>query len=181
MSKSAKGGTFEREICKYLSKWIQGTEKPYIFWRGRGSGGVFTQDISSGEDFAGDIYLVRPEGKFLSDRFSIECKNGYPKASIDYHLKYNKADHIRGFWQQCTQDAMLTNRRPMLIYKKLGIKPTFVGIDHITFCELGELLYGLRYIHLNYGNVEPDLYLFGLGEFFEYISPEAIKNECKVG
>lgn len=179
MAKSSKGGTFERDICKYLSKWIQGTEKPYIFWRGRGSGGVFTQDMTAGEDFAGDIYLVRPEGKFLSDRFSVECKNGYPKASVDYHLKYNKSDPIRDFWRQCTQDAELTNRRPMLIFKKLNIKPIFVGIDQRTFDDLGVLLNGMRYTHLNYAGVEPDLYMFGMSEFFEYISPETLENECK--
>lgn len=177
MSKSGKGGTFERDICKFLSKWIQGTEKPYIFWRGRGSGGVFTQDISSGEDFAGDIYLVRPDGKFLTDTFSIECKNGYPKASIDNHLKYNKTDPIREFWEQCTNDAALTKRRPLLIYKKLGIKPTFVGIDQHTKELLGDILVDIRYIHLHYGMGLPELYLYSMDEFFELVTPELLGAE----
>jgi hypothetical protein len=181
MSKSSKGGTFEREICKYLSKWIQGTPKPYIFWRGRGSGGVFTQDICAGEDFAGDIYLVRPEGKFLTDVFSIECKNGYPKASIDLHLKYNKSDSIKDFWTQCTNDATLTKRHPLLIYKKLGIKPTFVGIDSRTYTILSKVLGGLRFTHLGYGGFLPDMYLFGMDEFFDKITPDVVKTLLKMG
>lgn len=177
MSKSGKGGTFEREICKFLSKWIQGTAKPYIFWRGRGSGGVFTMDITAGEDFAGDIYLVRPEGKFFSDVFSVECKNGYPKASIDNHLKYNKTDPIREFWAQCTNDANLTNRRPLLIYKKLGIKPTFVGIDWETSMLFGKILEGLRFTHLCYGDEDlPDIYLYSMDEFFEQVTPHVVKT-----
>lgn len=177
MSKSSKGGTFERDICKYLSKWIQGTEKPYIFWRGRGSGGVFTQDISSGEDFAGDIYLVRPDGKFLTDMFSIECKNGYPKATIDYHLKYNKTDSIRDFWEQCTNDATLTKRHPLLIYKKLGIKPTFVGIDQKGKDMFDTLLTGVRYTHLHYADKLPDLYLYSMDEFFKLVRPEHLRTQ----
>jgi hypothetical protein len=173
MGKSSKGGAFERNVCKFLSKWIQGTEKPYIFWRGRGSGGVFTQDISAGEDFAGDIYLVRPEGKFLSDTFSIECKNGYPKASIDYHLKYNKSDPIREFWNQCNTDANLTKRYPLLIYKKLGIKPTFVGINSTVYDKLKPELKGLRFVHLCYDTL-PDVYLFGMDEFFGAMTPQVV-------
>ena len=176
MSKSSKGGTFERDVCKLLSKWIQGTEKPYIFWRGRGSGGVFTQDITSGEDFAGDIYLVRPEGKFMVDAFSIECKNGYPKATIDYHLKYNKSDPIREFWRQCTNDARLTNRLPLLIYKKLGIKPTFVGINDVCYNKIKSELKGVRFIHLYFAEDLDDVYLFGIDEFFELITPEVVWN-----
>jgi len=176
MAKSAKGGQFERQICKYLSKWIQGTEKPYIFWRGRGSGGVFTQDISAGEDFAGDIYLVRPNGKFLSDRFSIECKNGYPSASIDYHLKYNKSDPLLAFWEQCTNDAMLTNRFPMLIYKKKGIKPTFVGINNVLFNYLEHHLKPLRFVNLYYGEHIQEVFLFGMDEFFDMVTPDIIKE-----
>jgi len=177
MANASKGGEFEREICKYLSKWIQGTEKPYIFWRGRGSGGVFTLDDGSGEDFAGDIYLVRDDGRFFADAFSVECKNGYPKTSIDFHLKYNKSDGIREFWEQCCEAAEKTNRSPLLIYRKKGIKPIYVGIDEYTFKKFKGFLKTQRFIHLSYpDSVIPDLYLFGQSDFFDNITPEIVRS-----
>lgn len=178
MASSEKGFEFEREICKYLSKWVHGgTTKPYVFWRGRGSGGVFTMDEDSGDDFAGDIYLIRPEGKFLTDIFSIECKNGYPKTSIDYHLKYNKSDGIKEFWEKVCDCAEKTNRSPLLIYRKKGIKPIFVGIDDYIFKKLYIYLKGVRFVHLSYPDVIlPDLYMFGQDDFFDIITPEIMKK-----
>ena len=173
---SGKGGDFERQICKYLSKWIQGTERPYVFWRGRGSGGVFTQDMTSGKDFAGDIYLVRDDGRFLTDMFSIECKNGYKTASMDKFLKYNKSDPIHSFWNQCVNDATLTKRRPLLIYRKKGIKPIWIGVDTDTYNMLKLYLDDKRFIHLSWDNDLPDTYFYGMDEFFECITPDVIKG-----
>ena len=177
MAKASKGGEFERQICKYLSKWIQGTEKPYIFWRGRGSGAMFTLDEDTGKDFSGDIYVVRREGLFFSDKFSLECKNGYPGNSVDYHLKYNKSDGIKEFWEQCCNDANASNRSPMLIYRKKGIRPIFACIDDYMYGILKKRLDGLRFIHLSYPDTElPDMYMFGLDEFFEKITPDTIEG-----
>jgi len=50
-----------------------------------------------GERFAGDIYHVREEGKFLTNKFVLECKNGYENVSLDKHLKYNKSDDLKLF------------------------------------------------------------------------------------
>ena len=177
MANASKGGEFEREICKYLSKWIQGTEKPYIFWRGRGSGGMFTMDEGTGGDFSGDIYLIRPEGKFFADAFATECKNGYPKTSIDYHLKYNKSDGIKEFWEQCCEAASKTNRNPLLIYRKKGIKPVYVGIDEHVFKKLFVFLKEQRFIHLSYPDTDlSDLYLFGQSDFFDNITPKMVEK-----
>jgi hypothetical protein len=177
---SGKGGAFERDICKDLSRWIQGKEKPYIFWRGRGSGGVFTSSALVGEAFAGDIYLVRQEGKFLTDRFSIECKTGYKEASIDKHLKYNKSDPLKSFWEQCTEDARKTNKSPLLIYQKKGMQPKWVGINTITRDRLRPYLKGMRYIHLHWAEDLDDTWFYGYDEFFLTISPEIIEREIDV-
>ena len=37
-----KGGDFERQVSKTLTKWLSGREKPYLFWRMPGSGGLAT-------------------------------------------------------------------------------------------------------------------------------------------
>lgn len=175
---SGKGGAFEREICKDLSRWIQGKEKPYIFWRGRGSGGAFTANNLIGEAFAGDIYLVREEGKFLTDKFSIECKTGYKEASLDKHLKYNKSDPIKDFWVQCTEDAKKSNKLPLLLYQKKGMQPKWVGINTATAHQLIGYLVDVRYIVLGFApsdNLE-DVWFFGYDEFWERITPQIVKD-----
>ncbi len=176
---SGKGGAFEREICKDLSRWIQGTEKPYIFWRGRGSGGTFTSCNLVGEAFAGDIYLVREEGKFLTDRFSIECKTGYKEASLDKHLKYNKSDPIYSFWCQCTEDAHKTDKLPLLIYQKKGMQPKWVGINTITKERLEKYLVGCRFMHLYWAEDLEDTWFYGYEDFFNSITPELIRKHFR--
>jgi len=178
---SGKGGSFERDICKDLSKWIQGTEKPYIFWRGRGSGGCFTSSNLVGEAFAGDIYCVRDAGRFFVDRYSIELKTGYKEASLDKHLKCNKSDPIREFWLQCTNDANLANKRPFLIYQKKGVQPKWVGIDTYSKKSLSKYLKNCRYIHLNWANEElTDTWFYGYDDFFTNISPQIITDNIEV-
>jgi len=156
----AKGGNWERDVCKFLSKWIQGTEKPYIFWRGSGSGGTFTKNNLVGERFAGDIYHVREEGKFLVNRFVIEAKNGYPTTSLDLHLKYNKSDNLKRFWEQVTGDAEKVNKYSMLIYKKKGMSTPWLGISYDVHNKWKSYLENIRFVHLYWGEDLPDTYFF---------------------
>lgn len=167
------GGQWERDVCKYLSKWINGIDKPYVFWRGRGSGAVFTNNDEVGEAFSGDIYCVRPEGKFLTDKFSIECKNGYKGASLDKHLKFNKTDILKDFWIQTVGDAEKSNKSPMLIFKKKNIKP-WLGISYNTFQKYNEYLNKMKFIHIRWDKEILDCYLFQMEDFFKKITPEII-------
>jgi hypothetical protein len=171
-----KGGGWERDVCKYLSKWIQGTEQPYIFWRGRGSGAMFTNsNCMVGEAFSGDVYCVKPEGAFLTDRFSIECKSGYPKASLDKHLKYNKDDCILKFWTQCYEDALKSNKLPMLIYKKKGMPVPWIGINNVSYETVASKLVNCRIVKLIWEiNDCPSVNLIGMDDFFNNISPRFI-------
>lgn len=172
----AKGGEWERDVCKFLSKWINGEQKPYVFWRGRGSGGMFTvSEGDVGEKFSGDIYPVREEGKFLTDIFSIECKSGYKEASLDKFLKCNKSDPIREFWEQCVDDAKKAGKRSMLIFKKKGYPTPWLGISYEVYQMLKGYLEPCRMIHL-YWNDLPDTYFFEYRGFFNIITPEIIKE-----
>lgn len=175
MVKSSKGSEFEREICKFLTVWNNGDPKKPHFWRQLASGAMFT--INDDENLSGDIRSIRPEGNFLTDIFSIECKNGYPKTSIDYHLKYNKSDGIKEFWEQCCEAASKTNRNPLLIYRKKGIKPIYVGIDEYVFKKLFVFLKEQRFIHLSYPDTDlSDIYLFGQSDFFDNITPKIVEK-----
>jgi len=175
----SKGGDWERDVCKFLSKWVQGTEKPYIFWRGRGSGSAFTVSPLVGESFSGDVYSVRDDGKFLTDRFNCECKTGYKEASLDKHLKYNKSDPIKDFWVQTLGDSLKSNKYPLLMYKKKGMPTPWVCIYEKTFSTLVGYLYNSRYIHIHWRDLS-DMYVFEMKEFFDTITPKIIKEAIEV-
>lgn len=171
-----KGGNWERQVCKLISKWIQGTEKPYLVWRGRGSGGMFTNNECIGETFAGDIYPISEKSKFLLNKFIFECKSGYPSTSLDNHLKYNKSDYLRDFWIQVCTDADKTSKQPILIYKKKGMSTPWVGINGWLYNKLSKYLTELRFVYVKYEPTLqlPDLYLFEMYQFFDKIIPEII-------
>lgn len=83
MSKSSKGGEFERDIAKRLSEWWADRED--VFWRTAGSGARATVRGKAGKQTAGqsgDICATDPIGQPLIDLITIECKRGYPKAII---------------------------------------------------------------------------------------------------
>ena len=170
-----KGADFERDICKYLSKWYQGTVKPYIWWRGRGSGAVFTMDTEVGESFAGDIYSIGNEGRWLTDKVVIECKNGYPKYNISKHLKNNKNDQLLDFWAQVNDDATKTDKYPILIYKKKGQSP-WVGINSDFNVLFHKHLTDLKFITIHWTVSICDIWIYDLNQFFDNITPDIMKR-----
>ena len=113
----AKGSGYERTICKMLTKWKSGKEKPYIWWRSPSSGALATITAQN-PDLTGDIISVLPEGHFLTDLFSIEIKAGYPKSSFHKFFKKVKNNEILQFWEQSLKDCEQSKKEPMVIYKK---------------------------------------------------------------
>lgn len=80
MSKSSKGGAFEREMCVRLSKWWTGGARDDIFWRSATSGGRATIRARMGKSTFGqhgDIQAVDPIGQPLTKLCTIEMKRGY--------------------------------------------------------------------------------------------------------
>jgi len=181
MAKSSKGSAFERSISKFLSKWVQGTEQPFLFWRQISSGGLLKiYAEAAGKNLAGDIHSIHPKGEFLTDRFSLELKNGYPGSSFDKHLKYNSSDGILAFWTQCCEDAITTSKRPMLIYRKKGMAP-WVAIDSATYKLFEKELLKFRFVHLKWPSaVYKEAYFFDMEEFFENITPDLIVEKCNI-
>ena len=177
----AKGSQWERDVCDFLTTWIQGSKFPRIFWRGMGSGGMFTRTEAVGETFAGDVYAVREEGRWFCDLFTVECKTGYKQASFDKHLKHNKSDPIFDFWRQVTGDAKKSKKYPMLIYKKTGMQSPWVGINIDTFKKILFLMNNERCVTIKWGHDEKleSLYFFNMNEFFTNVSPEKMKLYIK--
>ena len=185
MAKSSKGSAFERDMSKFLSKWINGSSDPLLFWRQIASGGLLTQMVwKDGKNLSGDIHAIHEDGQFLTDRFSIELKNGYPKASFEKHLKENKNDEIKDFWEQCIRDAEKVNKEPLLIFKKMrsgvwvGVKPsTFKAIDGDD-----HILNNMRMLRMDWRTEDelPPLLFVDFEQFFERVTPEHIKERIDV-
>lgn len=178
----AKGGEFEREISKFLTKWLTGKEKPYKYWRQDASGGLATVHEEN-VHMTGDIKPLAKEAEFLTDIFSIECKTGYPKTSFWQHFTTTKFA-LEEFWSQAIEDAK--DKFPMLIYRKLRRKP-IVGINSFIRDRLDYLINGLNFITVTWKqpikcircNKIHDLekvFLYDLNGFFDIIKPEHIKN-----
>lgn len=85
MSKSGKGSSFEREICKKLSLWWSDGQREDIFWRTSGSGARAKTRSKKGQSTfgqAGDIQATDPIGQPLIDVCTIELKRGYSRSTF---------------------------------------------------------------------------------------------------
>jgi hypothetical protein len=170
----AKGSSFEREVSKILTKWCSGQDEEYWFWRTPSSGAISTITNGNGE-LSGDIIALLPEGTFMTSRFSIEVKTGYPKSSFHKHLKGVKNDEIKSFWEQCVNDANRANKLPMLIYKKKQYN-ALLGISELKGV-LKRKLKNVPSITLSWGDGElPICHLYDMEEFLSIITPEDIKS-----
>lgn len=138
-----KGGGFEREVSCLLSNWwIEGRDD--IFWRSDSSGARFTQRKKAGKDTihqGGDITFSDSIGECLIKNWNIEVKTGYAGRTkvvdakgkekvllnrwdiLDVLDSSQKEPVIITMWKQCKRDAELTNREPILIFRRNGRKP----------------------------------------------------------
>jgi len=167
----AKGGEFERKIAKYLTIWLSGKEKPYIYWRMPGSGSLATISEAN-KELSGDIHALRLEGAFFTDRFSVEVKNGYPKANFHQHLKNIKNFEIKDFWLQCLEAAQKAGKHGMLVWKKKGLKE-IVGISPNTAKLLQPRL---KNVVLVFNDGTTPIRFYDMIDFFVEITPDRIRG-----
>lgn len=81
----AKGGQFEREMCKFLSLWFSDGSRDDLFWRSSNSGGRATVRTRKGQSTAnqyGDMQATDPAGQPLLDLCTVEMKRGYNKHTL---------------------------------------------------------------------------------------------------
>jgi len=172
----SKGSQWERDVAKYLTQWLTGQQKEYYFWRSPGSGAVSTVS-GTNPGLHGDIIPLKEEAdKALCSKTVIECKNGYPTASLDNFLKNSKNYKIKEFWEQVVHDSERVNKYPMLIYKKKGMSTPWIGISADFYSKLKKHLEEVRFLHLKWDNILPDTYFFEYKEFFSIITPDIIKE-----
>lgn len=172
-----KGGNFERDIAKDLTVWLTGKEKPYMYWRMPGSGGLATIHEEC-FDLSGDIRSIHPDAEFLTDHFSIECKTGYPKTDFWQHFKHLKHFAIKDFWSQCVHDAYQGRKKPMLIYRKKG-RQIIIGLCGTSVFRLENLsdnLKTLAFISMRFDFEElPKVTFYDFKEFLKAVTPEDMK------
>ena len=140
-----------------------------------GSGAIATISEEN-KELSGDIMALRPEGAFLTDKFSIEAKNGYPKSNFHKHLKGVKNDEIRLFWEQCINDAVRADKMPMLIYKKKNYN-ALLGLSELKGV-LGEKLQHIPSVTIDWGEANdlPICHFYDMELFLNTITPEDIKG-----
>lgn len=137
---SRKGGQFERDVARQLSRWISNGEDDSWLWRTAGSGGMATRRSGKGkkssENQYGDIACVDERGQFFTKLFSVEAK----------HLKSLEVE--RALWggagplvdavRQCVRDCIDSKRWPLLILKQNNRKP-LVGLTENSLYALDML------------------------------------------
>lgn len=176
---AGKGSSFERDVSKYLSAWLTGSEKPYQYWRTPGSGSLCTiHEENAG--LSGDIRALTTNAKFLTNVFSIECKTGYPGTSFWQHFADNKGFNIRDFWTQACRDAEKGEKIPMLIYRKKGKKPLLgmdAGVMGRMFFKTG---YDSNSVEIRFKDKYklPPVFICSFDEFFRRVKPDAMREYC---
>ncbi len=170
----AKGSGYERTICKFLTKWLTGKEKPYVWWRSPSSGGLATITAQN-PNLTGDIIAVLPEGHFLTNVFSIEIKSGYPKSSFHKFFKKIKNNEILQFWEQSKKDASKSDKEPMVIWKKDRKEPLLFVSERVIM-----KLSGLENINSFRMNINGEkICVFNMMDFFNNITPDDIINNME--
>lgn len=139
-----KGGEFERTCSVLLSKWVSKGERDDLFWRSDSSGARFTQRKKSGKDTAnagGDLTFSDILGEPLIRNWSVEIKTGYGVKTdtginrwdvLDFVDSKQKEPVLQKMWNQCTRDALLTNRIPVLIFRRNNRTPCIM-FDNLYF------------------------------------------------
>lgn len=149
MNSKQKGGSFEREICVALSKWLTNGKSEDVFWRSAMSGGRATVRKGAVRQ-AGDITAVASEGHILTDNLYIECKH-LRNISLDSLIK-GKGE-LLNIWKTTEIEAAKYNRIPTLIFRQ-NRWPTVLctikqGIDFLQIrdivCVQSRMLYFVKF------------------------------------
>ena len=143
----AKGGNFEREICKQLGLWWTGGERDDVFWRTAGSGAMATSRRKTGKSAFGqygDIQATDPQGQPLMDACSLELKVGYGSYSFLDMLDRPKETSVKEyekFLKQATEDAEKSGAVWACVISKRDYKVPIITIP-TNMCQAVVRTYG---------------------------------------
>ena len=116
-----KGSKFERDVAKDVSDW---------------TGVYFTRvPMSGGWNKTGDITPKDPK-EMVHFQFNIECKNQkvFSTSSLMDCAGKGMNQAIKGWWKQCTDDAIKSKKIPLLVMTTIR-EPVFVMMHKKLFME----------------------------------------------
>jgi len=182
-----KGDDFERSQCRFLSLWWSNGERNDIFWRNRKH---LTIKDPTGRHQLGDIMSLYPEGISFVRVFNVELKTGYSKTKrgkkvktvpwdvldlIDYVGIEPQDPVLLRFWEQTREDARISERLPLLIFKRDYHSPV-VCTDITTLNSLSVHLKKPTFPFVQFSNKDHSLIMFREELFFTWLLPSVVKE-----
>lgn len=185
-----KGDQFERDTCRYLSLWWTDGENDDVIWRNR------TRRTSKTKDKIlqlGDIIATDPIAMPLIRTFNVEIKTGYSKTKTGTKVKNIPWDILdlidstkpRGtkvfhtFWEQTLRDSLLSERLPLLIFKRdFHVPVVCMATDNVTMLEDWTGRLRGRFDHLTYTpkRTTESIDFFRMDNFFLWLNPDAVRG-----
>ena len=127
-----KGSTFERQVCRDLSRWITYGQHDDLFWRSAMSGGRATVRRAKGAAIrqSGDITAVAPEGHVFTAHWFIECK--WVRDLSIFAALFSSEGLLYTYWRKAVAEARKYDRAPLLIAKQNRV-PTLAIVAETAF------------------------------------------------
>lgn len=177
-----KGGQFERDICRELSLWWSHGKQDDVFWRTSTSGGRATTRAKKGKKTFGahgDIQAVRPEGRVLLDRITLELKRGYNRFTPYDVVDAKKAPWVE-FVNQVCRDAQRAGTPYWMLIHRRDKRCAVVTIPWGLYQELRALSF-VEPVMTVWSEVLSDTVLcFRLGDFLHEVAPEDVAKIKRV-
>ena len=167
----AKGGEYERTVCKKLSLWISNNRQEDVFWRSAMSGGRATVASKSGVELMaqlGDISAISPLGYQMIKSFFIECKF-YKK--LDYDNIIKETGKFLEFWDEASEEASKRKKIPILIAKQ-NFFPETLCTNSLGLRKL-RIRIELVKIHI----VQKNMFVLLFDDFLENVKPKPVRRK----
>lgn len=194
--KSAKGGDFERQMCKRLSLWWTHEARDDVFWRASNSGGRATMRSKQGKKtfgHYGDIAAVDPIGQPLMEVCTLELKRGY--SSISFADALDRAEGSKQqLWEAFVEQAATASegsgapwwiliqrrdKRVALVFMPYKLAKALEAHGSRIKYE-ADLWMQLRFLHrTSKGDVRRIVCATNLDSFLAHCTPEHFKKLAK--
>ena len=182
-----KGDNFEREVCRLLSIWWTDGTNDDVCWRNRTRR---TSKTPKAEKQLGDLIPTHPTFIPFTGVFNVELKTGYKKTKggsrykqvpwdlLDLIDSKDEGKVFKAFWAQTVLDARISQRFPLLIFKRDYHTPV-VAIWTSHFNKLRSIIgepKKMDMIRIYPKNNDIDtIHLFAFHKFFNWLHPDAVK------